>query len=551
NMMKEGLTENNHVEWFQTMLWIEEMQMELDIQYYSMPEAPLKKVPRIIYPKAECVELEVLGLAENRPSVLKGDSVFVTYVGKKKPVYEGIVHQVNEKSVYLAFNPEFMETFIDNLKVNVEFTFNRHPLRVSHRALILSKELSLNNLTFPTLPPSSGLPEYSNILLYNRKIETNPEQKEAVSNILAGTSKPAPYIIFGPPGTGKTVTVVEAIKQVYKLHPGSRILAAAPANAAADLIAQRLLEHIIKKDMIRLHAPSRSVASVPNNLFDISNIRDQQIYIPSDAQLKSFRVIICTFVTSARIASSSFPPGHITHVFLDECGHAMEPECLAAMAGIVEKGQVVLAGDPYPLGPVIRNQRCFTTGKLFTKNGLDKSILERLMERDMYKANHGQFNRKVVTKLRNSYRSHKDILKLPNEMFYDGELNVCADPLITTSMCSWKELPKKNFPLIFHAVRGKDEREGNSPSFFNSLEVSTVIDYTRKLLESKNPKVMAKEIGIITPYRRQVEKASAFYFNLTGFLCKWTLTSRLETVYLKVVNKKKLLFLASLMIDCR
>lgn len=52
---------------------------------------------------------------------------------------------------------------------------------------------------------------------YNRKLESNLEQMQAVKNIVLGTSKPAPYIVFGPPGTGKTVTIVEAIKQVSDL----------------------------------------------------------------------------------------------------------------------------------------------------------------------------------------------------------------------------------------------------------------------------------------------------------------------------------------------
>ena len=50
--------------------------------------------------------------------------------------------------------------------------------------------------------------------LYDRNLESNPEQLQAVKSIVTGASRPAPYIIFGPPGTGKTVTVVEAIKQV-------------------------------------------------------------------------------------------------------------------------------------------------------------------------------------------------------------------------------------------------------------------------------------------------------------------------------------------------
>ena len=50
--------------------------------------------------------------------------------------------------------------------------------------------------------------------LYDKQLEGNSKQLCAVQHIVAGTSKPAPYLVFGPPGTGKTVTVVEAIKQV-------------------------------------------------------------------------------------------------------------------------------------------------------------------------------------------------------------------------------------------------------------------------------------------------------------------------------------------------
>lgn len=69
--------------------------------------------------------------------------------------------------------------------------------------------------------------------------------------------------------------------------------------------------------------------------------------------------------------SASIPSGHITHIFLDECGHAMEPEALVPLAGIVaEDCQVVLTGDPHQLGPVIRNSQCYSSGTLFSDNGL-------------------------------------------------------------------------------------------------------------------------------------------------------------------------------------
>lgn len=58
-MLKDGLNANNYVDWFQTLLWLEEMQMEIDISYYNMTEVPLRRVSQRQYSKADCVELEV------------------------------------------------------------------------------------------------------------------------------------------------------------------------------------------------------------------------------------------------------------------------------------------------------------------------------------------------------------------------------------------------------------------------------------------------------------------------------------------------------------
>jgi len=95
-------------------------------------------------------------------------------------------------------------------------------------------------------------------LWFNPNINNNPPQRQAVQNILNGTSLPAPFLLFGPPGTGKTVTIVESIKQVYLLKKQSHILAVAPSNSAADLLAIKILDSISSAHVIRLYSPSRN-----------------------------------------------------------------------------------------------------------------------------------------------------------------------------------------------------------------------------------------------------------------------------------------------------
>ena len=85
-------------------------------------------------------------------------------------------------------------------------------------------------------------------------------------------------------------------------------------------------------------------------------------------------MIVVTLVTAGRLVSADFPKDHFTHVFIDEAGHAQEPEAVIAIAGIMAKdeGHLVLAGDPKQLGPVLRSP-------VGLKFGLDISLLERLM----------------------------------------------------------------------------------------------------------------------------------------------------------------------------
>ncbi|KAM6237092.1 helicase MOV-10 [Porphyrio hochstetteri] len=509
------LQAGNYQEKFQLLLHLEEIQMEVDIRRYDMKDVPMVQDRALLV-------LDVPGVAENRPSVLKGDHLFAHLSSERdcSPLtqYKGYVHSVELEKVRLGFSSKLHKKFVNNLRFDVTFTFSRLPLQVQHRAAALAMQHDLSCLLFPSASCHKSLftgtfqPRW-----FDRKLQANEEQRRAVTHIVTGVSRPAPYLIFGPPGTGKTVTLVEAIKQVWTCFKEARILACAPSNSAADLLCQRLIKDIAPRHIYRLIASSRSYWDVPADIRPCCNWDDKQgCYVyPSKEHLGHYRILITTLVTAGRLVSANFPPGFFSHVFIDECGQAVEPESVVAIAGLLTAmdletnpngGQLVLAGDPQQLGPVLRSP-------LAIEHGLGTSLLERLMlHNPLYKKLSAGYDPQFVTKLLWNYRSHEAILRIPNELFYDSELRACeGEELDVRSLyCAWEELPKKGFPIIFHGVCGEDRREAKSPSFFNTAEIEVLVQYLRKLLQSKGkggcPSTSPKDVGIISPYRKQVEK---------------------------------------------
>ncbi|XP_066191672.1 helicase MOV-10 [Sylvia atricapilla] len=515
SLLEAPLQAENYCQKFQLLLHLEEIQMEVNIRRYDMQDVTMVQDRGLLV-------LDVPGVAENRPSLLRGDHLFAHLSSERdhSPLtqYKGYVHSVELEKVRLGFSSKLQKKFVKNLKFDVTFTFSRLPLQVQHRAVVLAMRRSLFSLLFPSASCHKSLfPGPFQPRWFNRKLETNEEQRKAVTHIVTGTSRPAPYLIFGPPGTGKTVTMVEAIKQVWTCFKDARILACAPSNSAADLLCQCLIKDIAPRHVYRLIASSRNYREVPPDIMPCCNWDDEQssyVY-PSKESLKRYRIIITTLVTAGRLVSANFPPGFFSHVFIDECGQAVEPESVVAIAGLLAPmdqdtnpngGQLVLAGDPKQLGPVL-------TSPLAIQHGLGTSLLERLMlHNPLYKKSSGGYDPQFITKLLCNYRSHEAILRIPNELFYDNELKVCNSngPDIRNLYCNWEELPKKGFPIIFHGVCGEDQREAKSPSFFNTAEIEVLVHYLKKLLQSRGkggcPTVSPKEIGIISPYRKQVEK---------------------------------------------
>ncbi|NXU56710.1 M10L1 helicase, partial [Turnix velox] len=580
-LLAEHLNLGNYKANFSTLLWLEEIQKEIEIKDFSMSGVTLKR-------KGNFLVLEVPGVDEGRPHLLPGsDKVILKSQVYSEHIIEyfAYITEIYNEEVTLKFNADFEKAY--NLEpMDVEFVHCRYFLKqadisVKHAKHLCISEISLfplssklevlfperlvlqspqaiktqnateccavdydleqqeykvsilvaDEVPFPAsclsilnqgnigfISLSDTFPDLSWLFLifgdtmslkqsagdfFNSML--NEEQKLAVKRILSGECRPMPYVLFGPPGTGKTVTVIEAILQIHYSLPGSRILVCAPSNAATDLICLRLHQSNLLKPgaMVRVNATFRSLEHIDDLVRPYCKEGD------NISKALWFRIVITTCSSAGMFFHAEIRLGHFTHVILDEAGQATEPESLIPISLISEaNGQIVLVGDPKQLGPVIKSKMAQTFG-------LSISLLERLTSREIYLRDEeafstcGAYNPLLVSYkllITLNYRSHSALLALPSKLFYHKELEVCADASVVTSLLHWGKLPRKGFPLIFHGIRGNETREGYSYSWFNPTEAVQVMQYCCHLAKNENALVSVTDIGVITPYRKQVEK---------------------------------------------
>ena len=86
----------------------------------------------------------------------------------------------------------------------------------------------------------------------------------------------------------------------------------------------------------RLYALSRPLKAIPDKIIEISNFHPSRSET-SLATLMKYRIIVVTLVTAGKLASAGFPKDHFTHLFIDEAGHATEPEAMVALSGVLAK----------------------------------------------------------------------------------------------------------------------------------------------------------------------------------------------------------------------
>ncbi|XP_053615396.1 probable RNA helicase armi [Plodia interpunctella] len=522
----QDLNINNYLDRWHLLLYMEEIQENIGIRVYDTPKAFLIRCQ-------EYLCLEIKGLAERRPSLMRGDRVIVKDIwNESAPQYEGYIHAIKNDIVLIQFHRSFHETYSGS-DVSIEFYFSRTQYRRAHQAINLAISNLGPDVLFPRriLTRTHQVPQehIKNIKWFNEDI--NHGQKSAITNILIGECRPLPYCIFGPPGTGKTITVVETILQILTLMPESRILVATPSNSAANLLTERLIKY-------RNSFPDSIIRLLAHYLIDSDNIPDiikpfcatldiaREYTVKSKYEVKdrmnlhcqtSFvgrhRVTIGTCYCIGALAQMGLPKGHFTHIIVDEAGQATEPEIMIPLTFLdKDNGQIILAGDPMQLGPVIVSKYC-------QEFGMSESYLSRLLDTFPYQKDYAAyadgFDNRLVTKLNCNYRSLETVLSLPSEMFYDGTLVPKIDatePRITkllNDISQSLDLPnEKTGGIYVYGIRGENVRADDSPSWYNPHEASMMALTTCKLLKNN---VNIEDIGIITPYISQVKHLKVLF----------------------------------------
>uniref|UniRef100_A0A7E4VII4 RNA helicase n=1 Tax=Panagrellus redivivus TaxID=6233 RepID=A0A7E4VII4_PANRE len=202
-----------------------------------------------------------------------------------------------------------------------------------------------------------------------------------------------------------------------------------------------------------------------------------------------FNVVACTLGSTVSLSDYIPPEEPFTHVIVDEAGQAPEMNIWLAMAYFVTpETRLILAGDPMQLGPV-------TTVKMLEEPrfGYKISMLARLNGYKSFIEN--PHNMITLTK---NYRSHKAIVDIFSSLFYNSSLEH-MEPQGHDSLCRWSRLPKVNFPVMFHNVAGKVNRDGKMSSS-NKAEADVVVNYVKSLILGN---IEETDIGIVSPYKSQ------------------------------------------------
>ncbi|MBR4919193.1 MAG: AAA family ATPase [Bacteroidales bacterium] len=338
----------------------------------------------------------------------------------------------------------------------------------------------------------------------------NDSQNLAVNRILNAREV---AVVHGPPGTGKTTTLVEAIMETTRREP--QVLVCAPSNAAIDWISTRLIARGVSLlrvgNPLRINKPllestyENRYAAHPDypELWSVRKLLRELHAAPvhgrtrhsqlqrlhrraEELELKiheeimqQAEVVACTLIGSA---NRVLEHRHFGTLFIDEATQALEAACWAA---ILKADRVVFAGDHQQLPPTIK---CVEAAR----GGLDRTLMQRIVETKP----------ETVTMLDTQYRMNEAIMNFSSRWFYDGRLKA-APEVAHRTLAPW------DAPLVWVDTSGQQftERVNASQSRLNRAEAMLLTnilkEYVRQLFIDSS--LFEKTtIGIISPYKAQI-----------------------------------------------
>jgi len=433
---------------------------------------------------------------------------------------------------------------------DIEFLPNRFPQRAMHRALdcervkeVLTEVQGVaedveetvagdtGDTTGPSGPNGKGQAE---VVL---PPSLNSVQRRALVTAIESRNR-FPLLVWGPPGTGKSTLAAFLVWHLVQENSQFQILVTAPSNTGADVLCAKLaklgLDH---SRMLRLNALGRNVKTVPEEIqsYGSTTQRDGRtvFQIPQLSRLRRFRVIVTTCICASHIANTVRKEGAVgwfTHAIVDEAGEATEPETLVPIqllshSGVANTSQIILFGDHFQLGPLVISSLASRIGKLNT------SMIERLVNKRFQAAQTEKWrnfkdeaenrqrqglNRDTLAVceskglffLTESFRSHPDIMKIYSKVFYADQLEHRHREIQHRLMPFFQSLGSDH-PVVMHNVIGTERCDSDSASLYNLEEIRVIQRYVLDILDARGedsePLLQPKDIGIITPYARQVQ----------------------------------------------
>ena len=339
----------------------------------------------------------------------------------------------------------------------------------------------------------------------------NRTQEEAVNSVLWAKDV---AVVHGPPGTGKTTTLVEAIYETLRRE--NQVLVCAQSNMAVDWISEKLVDRGVP--VLRIGNPTRVNDKMLSFTYErrfeshpdyellwairkairdlranrarrisdgyhqkLERLKDRatELEIRINAQLfGEARVIACTLVGSAHRLLDGQKFGT---VFIDEAAQALEAACWIP---IRRCSRVILAGDHCQLPPTVKSIAAL-------KAGLGKTLMERIVEQKP----------EVVTLLRMQYRMNEEIMRFSSDWFYGNQVESAPE-------VKYRSILDLDVPMEWIDYRFQEEFVGESFGRINKAEAELTLMTLQEYFERIGKTRVLNErldVGVISPYRAQVQ----------------------------------------------